>query len=165
MSKRGRETATDMLRSLAVVLAVVVPLWFFGQASPSDSRRIRPVNPAAALAAFVQDTHGPVPSATPAGWVPNVAVEGAGRVRVGYVLGEHYAEFAGGSGPGFLDDASGKATDSGSVDVQGVVWRDYRSADGQESLVRTVGMVTVLVGGVRENATRAELEALAAMVR
>ena len=162
--RRGRETALDMLRTLAIIFAVVLPLWFFGQASPSDSKRIRPVDPTEALHDFAADTGAPIPT-TPAGWVVNVATGTRGTIRVGYVIGEHFTEFAGGSGPAFLEDATGKGTDHGPVEVSGVSWRDYLSDDGHESLVRTVRGVTLVVGGVREDVTQAELTKLAATVR
>ncbi|MGZ6792681.1 MAG: DUF4245 family protein [Mycobacteriales bacterium] len=162
--RRGRETALDMLRSLGVVFLLVVPLWFFGQASPGDSKRIRPVDPSEALKAFASDTRGPVPT-TPAGWVPNVQSLDGGVVRVGYVVGGRYLEFSGAQGTDFLEGATGRAKPVGTVDVQGTPWQDWTSPDGHESLVRTVGRVTVLVGGVRETATRAELVELAATVR
>ena len=163
-SRRGRETALDMVRSLAVVFLLVVPLWFFGQASKEDSKRIRPVDPTEALHAFAAQTGGPVPS-TPAGWVVNVKDYGGGVVRVGYVLGDHYTEFQGATGTGFLEDATGRGKPVGTVDVAGTPWQSWESQDGHQSLVRTVGKVTVLVGGVRENADLAELEKLAATVR
>jgi hypothetical protein len=162
--KRGRETALDMVRSLAVVFLLVVPLWFFGQASPQDSKRIRPVDPTDALQAFVQATGGPIPT-TPAGWVVNVRAYDGAVVRVGYVIGEHYTEFQGAVGTGFLEDATGKGKQVGTVDVAGVPWQDWKSADDHESLVRTVGTVTVLVGGVREDASLDQLRTLAATVR
>ena len=163
-NKRGRESALDMVRSLAVVFLLVVPLWFFGQASPNDSKKIRPVDPDGALRAFVVDTGGPVPS-TPAGWVVNVRSYDDGVIRVGYVVGEHYLEFSGARGAAFLDAATGKAKPGSAVDVDGVAWRAYVSADGHESLVHTVGKVTVLVGGIREDASLDELKTLAATVR
>jgi hypothetical protein len=163
--KRGRENVLDMVRSLAVVFLLVLPLWFFGQSSPSDSKRIRPVDPTEAFQAFVQDSHGPVPSGKPASWVTNVRAYDGSVLRVGYVLGDHYLEYSGAVGTSFLDAATGKAKQVGTVDVAGTSWQDYRSADGHESLVRTVGRVTVLVGGVRENASLAELKTLAALVR
>jgi hypothetical protein len=163
-SRRGRETALDMVRSLAVVLLLVVPLWFFGQGSPSDSQKIRPVDPTEALQAFGESTGGPVPT-TPSGWVSNVREIRDGVVRVGYVVGDGYAEFQGAVGTAFLEDATGKGKQVGTVDVGGVTWQDWRSQDDHESLVRTVGKVTVLVGGVRENVTLDQLKALAATVR
>lgn len=163
-NKRGRETALDMLRSLGVVFLVVLPMWFFGQSSPGDSKAIRPVDPSSALSAFASGAHAPVPT-TPSGWVANVATFDAGALRVGYVLGDHYLEFAGGSGPGFLETAAGKGSVLGTVDVGGVTWQRWESTDGHGSLVRTVGAVTLVVGGLRENVSAAELERLAATVR
>jgi hypothetical protein len=164
--RRGLETALDMVRTLAVVFAVVLPLWFFGRSSPEDSKRIRPVDPTAAYADFVHDTHGPVPSAAPAGWTCTVRVYGEdGLLRVGYVEGDHYLEFAGARSTDFLIEETGHGTRVGTVPVNGVPWQDYRSADGHRSLVLTRGGVTVLVGGVRETATDAQLLELAASVR
>jgi hypothetical protein len=163
-SKRGRETVFDMVRSLAVVFLLVVPLWFFGQASPQDSKRIRAVDPSEALQEFVQSTGGPVPT-TPAGWVVNVRAYSDDVVRVGYVIGEHYTEFQGAVGTSFLAGATGRGKPVGTVDVAGVPWQDWRSQDGHESLVRTAGKVTVLVGGLREDASLEQLKALAATVR
>jgi hypothetical protein len=163
-NRRGRETALDMVRSLGVVFLLVLPLWFFGQASPSDGKRIRAVDPTEVLQAFVQDTRGPVPT-TPASWTVNVARYDGGTARIGYVLGDHYTEFAGARGASFLEQEAGKGKVVGAVDVGGVTWQDYRANDGHESLLRTVGQVTVLVGGVRGTSTLDELKTLAATVR
>jgi hypothetical protein len=164
--RRGRETTLDMVRTLAVVFALVVPMWFFGRSSPGDEQRIRPVDPTQAYAAFVEDTGGPVPSGMPAGWTATVRdlATVPGVTRVGYVRGDSYVEFVGGRGTAFLEDATGKAAQVGTVDVGGVIWRDYR-ADGVQSLVLTRGGVTVLVGGLRETATQDELVAFARLVR
>jgi hypothetical protein len=90
---------------------------------------------------------------------------GAHIVRVGYVVAGKYLEFSGAQGMTFLSDATGKAVRTGAVQVGAVTWQDYKAPGGQESLVRTVGPVTVLVGGLRETATLAQLELLAAQVR
>lgn len=162
-SRRGRETALDMVRTLAVVFALVVPLWFFGQASPSDSKSIRPVDPAPALKDFVEDTKAPVPS-TPSGWVVNVTAYDGDTVRIGYVRRDSYAEFAGSKDSGFLEEYAGKGSVDGTVDVDGVTWQRFVS-DEHVSLVRTVAGVTLLVGGVRETASVDELKTIAATVR
>jgi hypothetical protein len=163
---RGRETALDMVRTLAVVFALVVPLWFFGQSSPSDSKRIRPVDASGAYHDFAQATHGPVPSATPAGWVCTVRdyITVPGVLRVGYVHQDHYVEFVGGVGTAFVPAATGRARRTGLVQVGETVWQDYRSADGHQSLLLTRGGVTVLVGGLRETASQDELVALARLI-
>lgn len=153
-----------MLRTLGVVFALVLPLWYFGQASPQDSKAIRPVDPAPVLSAYRSATGLPVPAA-PTGWTVNVARAEEGTVRIGFVRDESYAEFTGGSGPAFLETYAGKGAADGTVDVAGVRWEVYRATDGKESLVRRVGEQIQLVGGVRETATRAELLSLAATVR
>ncbi len=153
-----------MVRSLAVVFALVIPLWFFGQASSSDSKKIRPVDPTEALQAFAADTKAPVPTA-PAGYVVNVVAYEQGALRIGYVHGDDYQEFAGGSGAAFLSTYAGKGSVEGTVDVAGVTWQRYVGNDGHVSLVRQVSGTTLLVGGVRENVTDAELIALASTVR
>ncbi len=163
-SRRGRETALDMVRSLGVVFLLVVPLWFFGQASPGDSKRIRPVDASEALRAFATDTGAPV-AAVPAGWVTNVATYRGGVVRVGFVEGDSYAEFTAGSGPDFLETYAGKGSADGTVDVGGVPWQRYSSTDGHDSLVREVAGQTLVVGGVRETSTNAQLAEIAATVR
>jgi hypothetical protein len=165
-TKRGRETALDMVRTLLVVFALVVPMWFFGRSSPGDAKRIRPVDPREAYSSFVADTHGPVLATAPSGWTCTVrAYEVGGVLRVGYVHDNDYVEFSGARGTAFLPDATGHASRVGAVDVDGVTWQDYRDHDGHQSLVRTSNGVTVLVGGVRETATEDELEAFARLVR
>lgn len=163
-SRRGRETALDMLRTLGVVFLLVIPLWFFGQASPGDGKRIRAIDPTEALRSFATDTGAPVAS-TPAGWIPNVATYSGGVLRVGFVDGNSYAEFTGGSGPMFLETYAGKGSVDGTVDVAGVSWQKYSSTDGHGSLVREVRGQTLLVGGIREDASDAQLAELAATVR
>jgi hypothetical protein len=164
--KRGRETALDMVRTLLVVFAVVVPLWFFGQASPGDSKTIRPVDPTEAYAAFAADTHGPVLASTPAGWTCNVRqYDESGVLRVGYVHGGSYLEVSGAKGTSFLEDATGKAKPVGTVQVGGTAWQSWENQAGAQSLVLTRRGVTVLVGGTRETSTQDELVAFAERLR
>ncbi len=163
-SRRGRETALDMLRTLGVVFLLVIPLWFFGQASPSDSKAIRAIDPTPALQAFATDTGAPVAS-TPTGWTPNVATYDGGVLRVGFVEGDSYAEFTAGSGPLFLETYAGKGSTDGTVDVGGASWQRYTSTDGHGSLVREVAGQTLLIGGLRETASEAQLVEIAATVR
>jgi hypothetical protein len=51
---------------------------------------------------------------------------------------------------------------TGTVTVAGAVWQLWEDGSGHTSLVRTFGKATSLVGGIRELATLAELESLAA---
>jgi hypothetical protein len=155
-----------MLRTLAVVFALVLPLWFFGRSSPGDEQAIRPVDPSAAYEAFVDTTKGPVPSGAPAGWTCTVRAfdPESGVLRVGYVREDSYLEFSGAQGASFLAEATGRATSVGTVDVDGVPWQDYRDAADHQSLVLRRGAVTVLVGGVRETSSTEELVAFARLV-
>ena len=161
--RRGRETALDMVRTLGVVFALVGPLCFAGQSAPGDSKDIRPVDPSAALKAFAADTGGPV-LGSPEGWTVNVSSYDGTAVRVGLVRDDSYAEFSGSKAPGFLEQYAGKGSVEGTVEVGGVTWDRYVSTDDHESLVRSDGGVTVLVGGLRETASLEELRQLAATV-
>lgn len=150
-----------MIRTLAVVFALVVPLWFFGQASPDDKKDIRPVDPSSTYSAFRQTTGGPTPT-TPSGWTPNVQAYEGDIARVGFVRGDGYMEWQGSTGTDWLYDATGKGKRTGTVDVSGVEWQTWEDGDDHVSLVRTFDKATVLLGGVRETATLADLESLAA---
>lgn len=165
--RRGRETVLDMVRTLAIVFALVLPMYLFHQGGPGSRKAIRAVDPTEAYALAVTDLRAPAPSSTPKGWTTTVVDTRttAGVARVGYVVGDHYLEYVAGDGDAFLLDATGRGTRTGQDDVSGVVWQLYRNADGAESLVLRRGPATVLVGGVRETATRAELETLARLVR
>jgi hypothetical protein len=165
--KRGRETVLDMVRTLAVVFALVLPMYLFHQGGPGSRQRLRPVDPTEAFALAAADLGAPVPSAAPRGWTCTVVDTrtAPGVVRVGYVVGDHYVEYAAAKGDAFLADATGRAAAVGTVTVQGVAWEQLRNGAGAESLVLRKGAVTVVVGGVRETATPAELEALAAALR
>lgn len=156
-----------MVRTLAVVFALVIPLWFLGQASPGDGKRIRPIDPVPAYQAFRSTAHGPTPSALPEGWTATVAdyTTTEGVVRVGYVVGDHYLEFLGSTGTAFLEAATGHGRRTAAVRIGGRTWESWESSDGVQSLVLRQGQATVVVGGVRETASTEELTELAALVR
>jgi len=166
--KRGRETAGDMLRSLAVVLALCVGMWFLAQPPDSDEQRIRVVDPTGDVAAMQADVPGlPAPQGLPDGWRPTSStLTGSPQaLRVGYVTpaGE-YAEYAVSTAPReeYLPTIVGpRATDLAPVEVDGTTWEQQRSGDAV-SLVRTAGRATVVVGSVRATAGDAELRELAA---
>jgi hypothetical protein len=165
--KRGRETVLDMVRTLAVIFALVLPMYLFHQGGPGSRQRLRPVDPTGAFALAAADLGAPVPAAAPQGWTCTVVDTrtAPGVVRVGYVVGDHYLEYAAAKGDAFLADETGKGAPVGTVVLQGVTWQDLRSSTGAQSLVLRKGGVTVVVGGVRETATPAELEALASALR
>ena len=168
--KRGRETAGDMLRSLAVVMVLVVALWFFAQPPDSDEAAIRVVDPTAELDAFgaavpAAPTLGPLPE----GWLPTSSRLGRSpdSLNVGHVTPSvQYAEFAATTAPraDALAELVGSASAAGTVEVEGQTWERYDEADGSTSLVRSFGPVTVVVGTLRATASDEELLLLAGAV-
>ena len=166
--KRGRETAADMLRSLAVVLVLVVLMWFLAQPPDSDEQPIRVVDPTADVAAFGATVPAaPVPTGLPETWRPtsSTLLSDPDALRIGYVTAEgEYAEYAASTAPAqeFLPDITGKGEQLAPREVAGQTWERYEAADGSVSLVREYGSVLVVVGTTRATAELAELEVLAA---
>lgn len=161
---RGRESAGDMIRSLGLVLAIVGVVFFLAQTPKSNEKAIRVVDPTGDVRQFSQAAPTvPVPGPLP-GWRPTVADYEGDVLRVGWVTpaGE-YAEYAASSKPGptFVKDFTGDVPQSGTVDIGGVTWAQYRDEDAL-SLVRTVGGATVVLGTLRDTATLDELKVLAA---
>ena len=172
--KRGLESVGDMVRSLGIVLVIVVVVWFFAQASPSDKKPERVIDPMDDVRSFTQLVPtAPVPGLLPARWRSTVSAydPSPDRLRVGYLTpGNHYTEYDAVSGPSaasaaFVADLTDNGLAGRSGDVSGRPGVLYRDAKGRESLVRTVGQVTVVVGSLRSNAPLAELTALAASLR
>ncbi len=164
--RRGRETATDMVRSLGLVLIGVVVVWYFAQPPASDVRALRVVDPSADIRAFSAEVPAaPVPGALPDRWRPTSSVRTQGpMIRVGYVTpADQYAEYAASTEPAatFLPALIGRAERLGQVDVGGATWEQYRDADGSLSLAREYGAVTVVVGSTRSTARLEELRVLA----
>lgn len=168
--KRGRESVRDMLLSMAVCVAVVVPIWFLGQPDPRDSKAIRAVDPTSDVRSFQQVAPGvPVPS-TPAGWTPTSSTLEGASLRIGYVTdGQGYVEYAARAGdvPAFVRDQTGKGRSVNPLTVGSrrfVVWSDSK---GHTSLVLQPAGESgaVVVGGLRETAGDEELSELAATLR
>lgn len=165
---RGRETAGDMVRSLGLVLAGVLVIWWLAQPPDTDEQRIRVVDPAPALSAFAADVpQAPVPGFLPAQWRPTSAslTGDPTALRVGYVTpSERYAEYAASTGP--QEDVVAELAGTGArrldpVQAAGVTWEQYEDEDGSLSLVRTYGQATVVLGSKRASAPLAELRTLA----
>ncbi len=168
--KRGRETAGDMLRSLAVVMVLVVMMWWLAQPPDDDEQPLRTVDPSTDVAAFTADVpSAPVPTGLPEQWRSTSSTLGAGSLRIGWVTPDgEYAEYAASTAPGdeFLEDIAGaKAEQVEPLQVDGEAWEQYREADGSLSLVRSYGEALVVVGSKRATADVAELEALAGSLR
>ena len=167
--KHGRETAADMLRTLAVIMLLVVPMWFLAQPPDSDEQRIRVVDPSADLAAFQTEVpQAPVPVALPETWraTSSTLQQEPDALRVGYVTPQgEYAEFAASTAEPdeYLTEMTGaKSAALDDVQVDGVAWEQYRDADGSLSLVRSYGPAVVVIGSLRSSADLAELRTLAA---
>lgn len=163
--RRGRETAADMIRSLGLVMLVVVPVWFFAQAPPSDEAELREVDPRGPIAAFAADEPAvPVPGELPAGWRATSASYRDMTLRIGWVTPEgEYAEYAASTGPQeeFLELTAGEQVERlAPLTVDGVVWEQLRDGDGSRSFTRSYGGSTVVVGTQRATADSAELAVL-----
>ena len=168
--KRGRETAGDMIRSLAVIMVLVLMMWWLAQPPDEDEQPLRTVDPSADVAAFTADAPSvPVPTGLPEQWRPTSSTLGAGSLRIGWVTPDgEYAEYAASSQPAeeFLPEIAGtKAEQVEPLQVDGEAWEQYREADGSVSLVRSYGSTLVVVGTKRATADVAELELLAGSLR
>ena len=96
MKKRGRETAGDMIRSLAVVMVLVLMMWWLAQPPDSDEQALRTVDPSGDVAAFQADAPTvPAPTGLPEQWRSTSSTLGVDSLRIGFVTpaGE-YAEYA-----------------------------------------------------------------------
>jgi len=165
--KRGRETAADMVRSLGLVVLVIIPVWFFAKAPPSDEADIRVVDPSGPISAFATDVpQAPVPTGLPEQWRSTSATYAGGdrTLRVGYVTPEgQYAEYAASTGPReeFVETAAGEGAEPVEpVTVDGVEWEQRVEPDGSRSLISSYGPVTVVVGTTRATAGLEELRVL-----
>lgn len=165
--KRGRETAGDMVRSLGLVMAGVVVVFFFAQPPDSDTERIRPVDVAGDISAFRADAPAAAaPGGLPDRWVSTVSsLTGEPRaLRIGYNTPTGaYAEYAASTAPAaqVVEDLTGRGERLDPVDVGDATWEQYRDGDGSLSLVRAYGAVTVVVGTLRATAPLSELRVLA----
>ena len=167
-SRRGRETALDMFRSIGLIMLIVIPIWFLAQPPGSDAKKIRVVDPTADIRAYTQAAPGvPVPGALPTGWRATSSTLEPGALRIGWVTpAGQYAEYDSSTAPAgqFLPEATGQGRQVGTFRIAGVDWQQYSDGDGHTSLVQQRAGGTVVVGGLRETSTLEELRALAASV-
>ena len=159
-----------MLRSLAVVMVLVLMMWFLAQPPDGDEQELRTVDPAPDVAAFTAEVpSAPVPAGLPERWRSTSSTLGADSLRIGWVTPEdEYAEYAASTLPAeeFLPDLTGaKARRVEPLQVDGQTWEQYREADGSVSLVRSYGPTLVVVGSKRATADIGELEVLARSLR
>lgn len=166
---RGRENVRDMVLSLAVCVAVIVPVWFLGQPAPSDSKALRVVETADDIAAFRTAAPGvAVPGPLPTAWRATSSTLEQGRLRIGWVTPDDgYVEYAAQAGPPgeFVPEQTGRGTPATALTVGGRRFTVYRNGDGHTSLVVERPAGTVVLGGLRETAEDDELAELAQALR
>ncbi len=173
---RGRETAGDMVRSLAAVLVLVGVIIAFSLADQPD-----PVVPDIDYAAAVAQARGQAreqgsyavlaPRPLPAGWRATSARLGAGAGsavtwHLGMVTssGDYAAvEQTDGDRAALVEQITGAARPAGSVEISGAPWRRLEGGDPEErALVRGEDGVTTVVAG---SAPWKDLERLASSLR
>lgn len=164
---RGRETAGDMVRSLAAVLVLVGVVVAFNVADQPDPV-VRDINYSAALAqARGQATYDVLaPEPLPAGWRATSArtdASGDGLTwHLGLVTGSgDYAAVEQTDGPraAFVRQFADDAEPAGTVSLGGATWRRLEGGDPEpRALLRTDSGVTTLVAG---SASWADLDRVA----
>jgi hypothetical protein len=169
--KRGTEVISDMLRSLAVVGVVIVPLWLLIPHHSKQKVTVVDYGTALSQARRLSTHHLVAPAGLPATWrASNVTTSGGNGKPVVFHLGfvtptNQYASLEESSGPedAFLQTLLGKTpTGLSDVTVRGVAWRSLKGVDGRVALVSPATPVTVVVKGT---ADLAELTTLASALR
>ena len=149
------QTVGDMVRSLAIVLALVGLL--VAVTYQSQTAEVRSIDVATAQAQaqrqapfdLVTWTPGPGDAATSVRWQ---ATEGSGGIpvwHVGYLVdGREYLQVAQSktAEAGFIPEQASGGTPQGEVVAGGVRWQRYES-EGRRSLVSVEGGVTTVVSG------------------
>jgi hypothetical protein len=169
--KHGFETATDMIRSLAVVGAFVAVLVLVTLRSHPNPITVINYSDQLSVARAKATYSVLAPVGLPAGWrATSARSETVGRAvhwHLGFVTpADQYAALEqtdGDSGP-FIADQTAKGAPVGEVTVQGRPWQEFRSdsVKAPTALVRVDGQVTTVVAGT---AKLAELETLTAALR
>jgi hypothetical protein len=170
-----RATVLDMVRSLGLLAVIVALTLVFvpGLLHPSHAQRY----PAASYVDEVTGFHDVtgraawVPADLPSGWRANGASlpyrEHTAHLHIGWVTPTaQYAGLEESNQPAqsFVSvvlGARGRVV-TGSVDIAGASWSRRTSSRGEQSLVRTVGGVTIVITG---SATTLQEQQLAAALR
>ena len=164
---RGRESVSDMVRSLGLVMLIVVPVWYLAQPPDSDEQAVRVVDTAPDIAVLLDAAPGvPVPRDLPPGFRPTSSTLEPQDYRIGMVTpSDEYAEYAASTRPEFVTEITGGAPEVGNVPAGGQTWRLHDDGEDRTTLVREAGGRTVAIGGVRETTTLDELLVLAEATR
>ena len=153
---RLRQTVGDMIRSLAVVLAVVFVIVLLAWRPEPEAVKVVDVAPVVALAAAGAEFPVAAPTGlgdgwrpTSARWEPTERSEGEPVLHVGYVTpGDEYAQVTQStarSEPYFAEQAdSGSPT--GTQDIGGTVWQRWEGPD-RNSLVLVEDPAVTIVSG------------------
>ena len=172
--KRGRETAIDMVRTLAVIAVPVLLLVLVVARQPSpDPVRLVDWAPVSLTAAEQAAYPVVAPAGLPAEWratsarfEPVPRQRGATLWHLGLLTpADDYAglEQSDADPTGVVEDFTFEGTPAGTVDLGGATWSRYTAGtNGYRSLVRTWGTSTVVVNG---SAEWAELDQLAGSLR
>ena len=168
---RMRQTVGDMVRSMAVVLALVFVIVLLAWRPDPEAVTVVETAPVVTAAARMAEFDVTAPASLPADWRPTSArweptadSGGASVLHLGYVTpsGE-YAQFSESTATGepYLDEQTAGGVPAGSQLVGDVAW-ERRETDDRRSLVRVdAGTVTVVSG----SADWDELIALAGSVQ
>jgi hypothetical protein len=172
--RRGRQTLSDMARSLGLMAVVIAALLFLGPARalifPGADHRA-PVDYSHQVAGFttVSGVRAAAPSSLPASWTANAA-QLSSSPRLGETL--HIGWATPGSRFAGVDESTGDpallvrsvlgrrgATVVGERLIAGALWDVRQSYRGERAFTRSFGAVLVVVTG---NATDQQLVLLAA---
>ena len=154
--KRGTELISDMLRSLAVVGVVIVPLWLLIPHHSKQKVTVVDYSTALSQARRLTQHHVVAPEGLPATWRPsNVTTSGGNGKPVVFHLGyvtptNQYASLdeSDGGRDSFVQSLAGKrSTALPDVRVGAVAWKSLRGTDGRVALVSPSSPVTVVVKG------------------
>ena len=169
--KRGTEVVGDMLRSLAVVIVIIIPLWLLIPHHTHQHVTVIDYSTELSQARRVSAHPLVAPAGLPATWRPTSVSSSGGSgtptvFHLGYVTpAGDYAALEESDGPvaAYLVTLEGKTPQSlDSVRVGTASWQQLRGTDGRLALASTATPMTVVVKGT---AKLPELETLAASLR
>ena len=166
-----RKTVGDMVRSMAVVLAIVFLMVLLAWRPEPDPITVVDIAPAVSLAGSQAAFPVSAPTGLPPGWRPTSArweptAESTSLpvLHLGYVTpAEAYAQVSQSTAAttAYVVEQTSAGVPSGTQEVAGTVWERF-DGDPRRSLMRTDGGVVTIVSGT---ADWDELVALAASLR
>ncbi|WP_332643378.1 DUF4245 domain-containing protein [Aeromicrobium sp.] len=160
-SSRGNPSMGDVVRSVAVLSALVLALWGFGQLfTKTPDSAVKPIDYVATVnsARPAAQFELLAPSSLPQGWVATSAQFTPTTWHLGVVTDDD--EYVGleqrkGDAKRLVATYAKDSKSAGSVTIDGKEWDLRKAPDGDVTYVRTVSGLTTLVTG---EAPRAEVE-------